>query len=203
METKDIKPIIAKNLTSLRKQSGLTQAELASKLNYSDKAVSRWEHGDTLPDINVLYQLCDFYGIDMNTLVSDDEDSLAPTPPIIDLRNSLRFRVCIFGLAVAVVWIVATIIFLYSGIIGQGAYYWMAFVWAIPVSSLLLAIFSQLWNFSICTIVFRSTLCWSLLATVYLQLLISDAYNVWMIFLIGVPVQATIILWALLKRHRR
>ena len=60
----DIKPIIAKNLAHFRKQSGLTQAELAEKLNYSDKAVSRWEHGDTLPDINVLNQLCEFYGLD-------------------------------------------------------------------------------------------------------------------------------------------
>ena len=66
---KDIKPTIAKNLSFFRKQSGLTQAELAEKLNYSDKAVSRWEHGDTLPDINVLYQLCDFYGIDMTYIV--------------------------------------------------------------------------------------------------------------------------------------
>ena len=64
----DIKLIIAQNIVSLRKKHDLTQAELAEKLNYSDKAVSRWEHGDTLPDINVLYQLCDFYGIDMNTL---------------------------------------------------------------------------------------------------------------------------------------
>ena len=91
---KDIKPTIAKNLSFFRKQSGLTQAELAEKLNYSDKAVSRWEHGDTLPDINVLYQLCDFYGIDMNTLISDDADIPIEQPK--DFKSSLRYRICIF-----------------------------------------------------------------------------------------------------------
>ena len=55
---KDIKGIVSKNLVTLRKGKGITQAELAERLNYSDKAVSRWEHGDTLPDINVLYELC-------------------------------------------------------------------------------------------------------------------------------------------------
>ena len=69
---KDVKAIVAKNLTSLRKINGLTQAELAEKLNYSDKAVSRWEHGETMPDINVLYELCEFYGITMNDLVNEE-----------------------------------------------------------------------------------------------------------------------------------
>jgi transcriptional regulator with XRE-family HTH domain len=200
METKDIKPIIAKNLTSLRKQSGLTQAELASKLNYSDKAVSRWEHGDTLPDINVLYQLCDFYGIDMNTLVSDDEDSLAPTPPIIDLRNSLRFRVCIFGLAVAVVWIVATIIFLYSGIIGQGAYYWMAFVWAIPASCTAVFITSFGMKLRVFRLVMSSVLIWTLLTAVFLHFLLVG-YLLWPIYLVGIPLQLIYVMIFIMKKR--
>ena len=200
METKDIKPIIAKNLTSLRKQSGLTQAELASKLNYSDKAVSRWEHGDTLPDINVLYQLCDFYGIDMNTLVSDDEDSLTPTPPIIDLRNSLRFRVCIFGLAVAVVWIVATIIFLYSGIIGQGAYYWMAFVWAIPASCTAVFITSFGMKLRVFRLVMSSVLIWTLLTAVFLHFLLVG-YLLWPIYLVGIPLQLIYVMIFIMKKR--
>ena len=199
MVTKDIKPIIAKNLTSIRKQSGLTQAELASKLNYSDKAVSRWEHGDTLPDINVLYQLCDFYGIDMNTLVSDDEDSLAPTPPIIDLRNSLRFRVCIFGLAVAVVWIVATIIFLYSGIIGQGAYYWMAFVWAIPASCTAVFITSFGMKLRVFRLVMNSVLIWTLLTAVFLHFLLVG-YLLWPIYLVGIPLQLIYVMIFIMKK---
>ena len=72
---KDVKPIIAENLAALRKSRGLTQAELAERLDYSDKAVSRWEHGDTLPDMNVLCDLCEFYGITLDYLVHKGDDT--------------------------------------------------------------------------------------------------------------------------------
>ena len=71
-ENKDINAIIGKNLLKLRKNKKLTQMELAEKFNYSDKAVCRWECGDTLPDINVLSALCAFYGITLNDLTDED-----------------------------------------------------------------------------------------------------------------------------------
>ncbi|MBQ8739289.1 MAG: helix-turn-helix transcriptional regulator [Clostridia bacterium] len=199
MEAKDIKPIIAKNLSILRKQSGLTQAELAEKLNYSDKAVSRWEHGDTLPDINVLYQLCDFYGIDMNTLVSDDDEALEPSAQTPELKNSLGFRSCIFGLAVAVVWIVATIVFLYSGIIGQGEYYWMAFIWAIPASCGAVFITSYGMRLRVFKLVMGSVLIWALLTAVFLHFLLGG-YLLWPIYLVGVPLQLICVMIFIMKK---
>ena len=92
-EMKDIKPIIAANLSKFRKKKGLTQAELAEKLNYSDKAVSRWERGDTMPDISVLYELCEFYGITLDILASEDasEDDL---DKVYD-KNSLEYRILV------------------------------------------------------------------------------------------------------------
>lgn len=194
----DIKPIIAKNLSAFRKQSGLTQAELAEKLNYSDKAISRWEHGDTLPDINVLYQLCDFYGIDMNTLISDDADvSEAPKP---DLKNSLRFRICIFGLALSVVWIVATILFLYSGIIGQGDYFWMAFIWALPASCLVIILASYGMKARVFRLVMDTLLLWTALTAIFLHYIIKS-YILWPIFLVGIPLQLIFVMSFLMKKR--
>lgn len=194
---KDIKPIIAKNLSILRKQSGLTQAELAEKLNYSDKAVSRWEHGDTLPDINVLYQLCDFYGIDMNTLVSDE---INPTEiSKIDLKSSARFRICIFGLAVAVVWIVATILFLYSGIIGQGEYFWMAFIWALPASCVALILTSYGLKMRLLRFIVNSVCVWTLLTAIFLHFLLKS-YILWPVFLVGIPLQLIAIFSFIIKK---
>ena len=54
----NIKETIAKNLVELRKSHKLTQSALAEKLNYSDKAISRWEHAETLPDIETLCKVC-------------------------------------------------------------------------------------------------------------------------------------------------
>ena len=65
----DLRSIIGNNLSSLRKNKKLTQLELAEKMGYSDKAVSKWEKGDTLPDIETLYQLCNFYQVTLDFLV--------------------------------------------------------------------------------------------------------------------------------------
>ena len=46
----NIKSIIAQNITDLRRAKGLTQLELAEQLNYSDKAVSKWERAESMPD---------------------------------------------------------------------------------------------------------------------------------------------------------
>ena len=46
-----IKQNFARNLLAYRKARGLTQSQLAEKLNYSDKSISKWERGDVLPDI--------------------------------------------------------------------------------------------------------------------------------------------------------
>lgn len=196
-DMRDIKPIIAKNLSTLRSQSGLTQAELAEKLNYSDKAVSRWERGDTLPDINVLYQLCDFYGIDMNTLVSDDAEL---TPPKKDLKNSLQFRIGIFGLAISVVWIVATIVFLYSGIIGNGEYFWLAFIWALPASCVAITIASFGMKIRVFRLVITSIFIWTLLTAIFLHFLLKS-YILWPIYLVGIPLQLIAVMGFIIKKR--
>ena len=57
----ELKAIVAKNLVALRKNAGFTQIELAEKLNYSDKAVSKWERGESLPDIETMKRIADLY----------------------------------------------------------------------------------------------------------------------------------------------
>lgn len=65
METKDI---IAANITGLRKKARLTQAELANRLGFTDKAVSKWERGLSLPDAPTLKELADLFEVDVDYL---------------------------------------------------------------------------------------------------------------------------------------
>ena len=51
--------LIGQYIKCLRKTAGMTQKELAEKLNVSFQAVSKWENGDTLPDTGILLELCD------------------------------------------------------------------------------------------------------------------------------------------------
>ena len=59
----NIKANIAKNIIELRKKNNWTQAELADKLNYSDKAVSKWERAEAVPDIETLHALAELFGV--------------------------------------------------------------------------------------------------------------------------------------------
>ena len=71
MENKEnLTAVIAENLAYYRKKSLLTQSELASKLNYSDKSISKWERAEGVPDIYILKQLADLYGISVNDFLS-------------------------------------------------------------------------------------------------------------------------------------
>ena len=67
----DVKVVFAQNLISLRKQIKLTQLELAEKINYSDKAVSKWERGESIPDVTVLMTIASLFGVTLDFLVTE------------------------------------------------------------------------------------------------------------------------------------
>lgn len=119
----DVKQIITDNLIALRKSRNLTQQDVASYLNYTDKAVSRWETGESLPDISVLEKLADYYGVDFEYLIKTHDEPVKPVNPAtnhIKVAVFLLFAVCCFTLA--------TIAYVYSIVINN-RYYWVAFIW--------------------------------------------------------------------------
>lgn len=198
VKMKDIKPIVAANLATLRKENGLTQAELAEKLNYSDKAVSRWEHGDTLPDINVLMQLCDFYGITLDALVNENTEFEKQKK---SYKASIGYRIWLCVLSVAVVWLCATVVFVYSQIVNAArSDYWIVFVWAVPISCLVVLLMSKgMPNRNIISLICASVFSWSVLTCTYLHFI---SYNLWLIFVVGVPVEVVIVLWYKIKQFK-
>ena len=68
----NVKSIVAKNITELQLLSNMTQLELASKLNYSDKTISKWERGESSPDIGVLVEIADLFGVTLDYMVRDE-----------------------------------------------------------------------------------------------------------------------------------
>ena len=79
-----IKQNVAKNIARLRTSAHLTQAELAQRLCYSDKAVSKWERAESIPDISVLKQIADLFGVTVDYLITDTTDESVPLPPAKD-----------------------------------------------------------------------------------------------------------------------
>ena len=190
-----LEQIVAANLSELRRARQWTQADLAEKINYSDKSVSKWERGEGLPDLKVLTQLADLYGVTLDTLVTENaaREVLRQKP-----KRNIAPRVMVELLAVSVIFLIATVIYVAVATY-HGVHIWTCFTWAVPASFALLTVFNAHWRFRVCAIVFGSVMTWSLLAAVYLQLL---SYNIWMLFLIGIPTQAAILLGAQLHAKK-
>lgn len=190
----ELKEIIAKNLTKLRLKNKFTQSEIAERLNYTDKSVSKWEHGDATPPIDVLKELADLYEVSLDYLVSDDNDK--SYDKIYTDKKNMPNKIIITLLATSVVWIVATLLYFCLTIFGTTNKQWIVFIYAIPISSIVLIVFNGIWGKRAFIFPLVSVLIWTLLASVYLTFLIK---GLWPIFIIGVPLQIAVILWSLLK----
>jgi len=202
---KNIKLQVAKNLGALRKQMGLTQAELAEQLNYSDKAISRWEKGETLPDLNVLYEICQFYGITMNDLIGEEQAKAKNTD--ITEKDARAYRAWLCAIAGVSVWLIATVLFFMCQTITNGSNpLWIIFVWAVPVCCIVILIFGKPIFHRVTNLVFTSIVAWAVLGCTYLSLVffssIENAYTFWPIFFIGIPVQAILFLGHKLTKYK-
>lgn len=192
----DIKLNFSQNLIKYRRSLNLTQAELAEKLNYSDKAVSKWERAESLPDIYTIKAIADFFGIKVDVLIS------VPKPERPKVNYNLGKKRTILALAsTAIVWLVAVLFYAFIDIIFPNIEpTWLSFIYALPVTFIVLLVFTSVWGKSLGNFIIISLLIWSIILTIYLTILsINPAppSGLWEIFLIGIPAQGTALFWYL------
>ncbi len=198
----DIKVVIASNIAELRKAHKLTQLELAEKLNYSDKAISKWERGEAIPDVMVLKEIADLFGVTLDYLVNsehDEEDKM----PRLSVRK-FRNRSLITGMGVLLVWLVATLAFVTSDIVTTNnvRVHWLAFVWAVPISFVVWLVFNSIWFKQHRNFLIVSLLVWTGLAAIFVTFL-PFGRNIWQIFILGAPTQIIILMWSNLRFKRK
>lgn len=195
----DIKENLAQNLAKYRKNLGLTQIELAEKLNYSDKAVSKWERGESVPDLYVLKNLADLFGVTIDTLIA-----LPKQEKIKTYRNIPKKRFIISLAAAGIVWFFAIVYFACIGIVFPTVNYpWISFIYALPITFLIIIILTSVWGKTITRAVVMSLFVWTLILSVYLSLIYFlpvNLYKLWMLFLIGIPIQILIVLWLVYRK---
>lgn len=192
----NVKDILPQNLTKLRNKKKWTQGELAAKLNYTDKSVSKWEHGDAIPPIDVLKDIADLYGVTVDYLISEHEEG--SYDKIFNDKKNKPSKLIITMLAVSLVWISATIWFVYAKIFSD-IIFWKVFVFAVPLSTIVLIVFNGIWGNRKNTFILVSVLIWSVIASIYLFFL--PNYNLWPVFVLGAPLQIATWLWSNLKRN--
>ena len=196
----ELRDTIAKNICDLRTGAGLTQLSLAEVLNYSDKAVSKWERGESVPDIFMLKRIADYFGVTVDYLLeSDHTESIEQT--IEHHKFVSRNRFIISFLATALVWLIATFAFVTMLIFSPDLALrpWLMFIYAIPVSATVALVFNSIWGRRKMNYPIISVLVWSLLVAVFMSLLIIFGINIWPVFILGIPGQAIIIIWSCMK----
>ncbi len=185
-----LREYFARNLAHYRKALGLTQSELAEKLNYSDKSISKWERGDGLPDLAVTAQLAEIFGLTVNDLIAEK-----PRRRLMTTRNKIIITLLSMGIA----WLVATILFFLCEIIFPTVkVWWLFYIYAIPISAIVGIVFSCIWWKKIHLLASISTLIWSAALCVMLTVSMPKIY---LIFIVAAVLQILTILWFLIKKQ--
>ncbi len=193
----DLKDTVAKNLVELRTKAGFTQLELAEKINYTDKAVSKWERGEAMPDLRVLVKIADIYNITVDDIVSPHtERKIKPK------MNTGKKRLLITMLSVGLVLFIATLVFMiFFFIPATEKYAYLVFICAPFVCSIPLIVFSAKWGNWITDTLACSLLVWSLAIIFHLFVkAFSNFDKMYFIYIVAAAFEALVIGWFLLRR---
>lgn len=190
------------NIATYRKRAGLTQAGLAEKLNYSDKAVSKWERGESLPDVLTLIQLAELFEVTVNELVVDPDELPAEGGRVQKVMERVSERALkrkankriIHLLCSTLVWFVAVFAFVVLSSLGL-QHSWLSFIYAIPVDAIVTLTLKSAWRDFRWNKLLISQIMWGAILSVFLTLYVFLNLMLWKLFLLGIPGQIAIILW--------
>ena len=191
---------VANNLSYYRKKSGLTQSAVAEKLNYSDKAISKWERGDGIPDAYVLSQLAIIYGVSLDILVSTTKEQLASEPEIEEVEsekvaNKKHKYIAILSMGLSlfvaiVVYVILSIIF------SSNKEFLYVLLWGIPAASIVALVFNCIWGKIYLNTYIESILLWTIsICTIVTVMHYTTIDNIWLLILLPISFQLLIILW--------
>lgn len=190
-KAQDIKEIVASNIIRYRKSADLTQAQLAEKINYSDKAVSKWERGEALPDVYVLKSIADICHVNL-------DDMLHEETTMEKLQSFYKNRTVVAILSALLVWLIAVIAFVVIELIIPNTLpTWLAFIYAIPVSFIVALVFNNIWGGRIYNMLIVSGLNWGIAVSLVLSLgFISNIHEkIWYLYFVSAILEIMIILW--------
>ena len=209
MNDEKLKSQLGANIAAYRKSSGLTQAKLAERLNYSDKAVSKWERGESMPDVLTLVQLAELFGTKVDDLIRDPNEIPEHTEGPIEhametavektLKRKANKRV-ILCLSSLLVWFVALLIFVIVSSLDIPRS-WIAFLYAIPADAIVQLTLRSAWRDFRWNKTLISVIMWGGLLSLYASLKLFVHLDIWKLFLLGIPGQLAVLLWFRLYRR--
>ncbi len=186
--------ITAKNIAALRTSRKLTQLELGEALSYSDKAISKWERGEAVPDAYVLLELSRIFGVSVDWILSSHDGEEAPPPPR-DAKSTRRLGITLlsfFGVFAA-----ATVAF--AILATFGLFLWQLFIYVLPAALIVLIVFNSLWGQRHRNYLLSALLLFSILLALYIGFL---ERNLWPLFLLAAPGSVIVAISHLLTKKK-
>ena len=172
---KELKTVFAENLTILRTEAKMTQLELGNALSYSDKAISKWERGEAIPDAYVLMDLARMFGVTVDYLLHDHKGKA---------RTKKVNYSSVVALSLIGIFTVFSIAYI-TVLLAAGLSYWLFFVYAEVVSLIVLTVFNSVWGKTLINMLIVSALVASIIAMIYCILL--PIGNFWQILFLIIP----------------
>ena len=191
----ELRANFAANLISLRQKAGLTQAELAERIHYSDKSVSKWERAEALPDAAVLKSLSGIFGVTVDYLLDshdkwESEETKRKNSVVIDKR-------AVAGVAFLGVWTLSAMLFVIFWILGH--VYWVILLMAVPISLVALLVINTIFNGR----KFNKWIVAALVLTGFLVLaFFLRAYQPWQLAVVLVPAELLVLLGYRIRREK-
>lgn len=193
MSEEEIKAFTAEKLIFYRREAGFTQSELAEKINYSDKSVSKWERGEGMPDICVLGRIGEVCGFSLEEFFS--------TADVAEKRKAAKKKKVIVPLlSVGILWLASVIACFVLQMVKLPQICHIVLLSAIPAMFVIFIVFAAVWwTLPVCAGMV-SGLIWSAVLCLYLLL---PQINVMFLIIVAVVLQIMTVLWVLLRIHRK
>lgn len=201
MTDEELKKKIGKSIAFYRQKSNMKQSDLAEKLNYSDKSISKWERGEGVPDILVLKKMGDLFGVTVNDFLYENPKNYTP--------ERQKKHIIIPLISMLLCWFVLSIIYILLQIITDYVHIsflvpWLIYVWAVPLSAIILLVFSKIWWTRLSNAILISLLDWSLIAALHLTFTLAYPIpKISLIYIAAAFFQVIVILWFIMKGKRK
>ena len=171
------------NLIKLRKQHGYTQQSLAEKLNYSDKAVSKWERGESLPDVQTIGDIAYLFHLSIDELLYNEPESIEK---ISKQREQNPYLIKLAFLIVSSVWLLAIFVFvILTLVLTERDQLWLTFISALPASMIVFLVFAVISKRKLLILFFVG--CLTISISLLAFLVIVHPYD-WLLFLLPIPI---------------
>ncbi len=192
----ELKQIVSRNIAELRVACKMTQLELGQALSYSDKAVSKWERGEAIPDAYVLLEMSRLFGVTVDYILTEHDEKDSPT---VAVKPHTTNRLTVALIVITGIYALAALIYIilsFSNII-----HLPIFMYTTVIATIVLTVMNTMWGKRIYNLFILSALIWSIIFTFYF-IFESVGYDWKRILFLGIPAQVIVGLSFVLKRDR-